>query len=1038
MNRILISTTASVLACLMFVGVAAADVGVYGVPGEGVVISNPPGDRHSPASARHELHKLAGGLDADTDGDRSGYRIFGGSQLERDDNELIIPIMIDRSTVGFELTVDALASGKDAQPLDVFLNARKVGEVSLQGVEDAHVSTSLNIAREDGQNEDFCLLSLINAEGGRPVFIDSIRIAGARLAAPMRSFDAGGRRWILPRSVRRDGTFRLWSFGRYLKGCTERRSHDYEAFRVQRKRINRGGYRQVDAAHDTWHNLYEIKRDPDGRQVENWAEMGRRWYIGSADTSTSDQTRGFQIAFDSPADGTGTLILYATPDAPPSSLVVVVNGDRERARIGVGRPGRAGPSGWEVDEASDVQDKMDLQPGKATVYERIPIRAGRNTIDFDYAGFGFLWPAKTFEGLAELIDTISFDLTPADALPAGVDAPFREPRPAGERFDEPAQVAVDLDVRWTRRGVSAIPRRLFGVTTYSAGRTLTTTEKWAPLKHINVGGVNGGLYWGAAWPTENDGHVDDVEAYWRQEEQRIAARPEIQVLAAAHEVGIDYQMNLSTNGWGVNPLWHSGGVPTDIDAWSERIYRLARILKKFAPHVEHIYFYNENDAIVQHSHLLHESDAEKVPASQYQGMTCAAAMKKIHREFPDLKMIGPGNYGPPFGGSDGRDYVGNRFEDWVVPYLEATWDHLYAYNSHSYWLAHTREQTGEYQTLINYMHVRFGQEKPVFMDEGGLSGGDWCAWTRLDDRALWLYHGFGVLRALMSAVHTMDKRQAIFWHDYGAVAQHEWFTVRPVPAGLPPPKRPHLMNDSPGPIWTGLWLFRRLRGDTLHVEAGPGAEAAAAFDGSGYSIVVVNHALVDRDLRVSLKVPRDRTVSTAQVEFNEPGEDFYRFDAGVLPQGRWRLGNSNAGEPTLTIRARPLSGYHVRVELDQAAAPRRVAGVEESFGDKVMVELNRDHPKDAITIDCDRSVRRSAKRAWLRIAHESLLMEPEEIAFAINDAPIEVNRRDFIEIPLDPSSIRARNRLTFELKDPASRNWFRVRSATIVTEFAPR
>jgi len=103
-----------------------------------------------------------------------------------------------------------------------------------------------------------------------------------------------------------------------------------------------------------------------------------------------------------------------------------------------------------------------------------------------------------------------------------------------------------------------------------------------------------------------------------------------------------------------------------------------------------------------------------------------------------------------------------------------------------------------------------------------------------------------------------------------------------------------------------------------------------------------------------------------------------------------------------------------------------------------MVELNRDRPSGVITIDCDRGTRRRLRKARLRIAQESLLMEPEEIAFSFNGRPVEVQRRDFIEIPLKPSQVRGRNHLAFELKDPASRNWFRIRSATIVTEFAPR
>lgn len=76
-------------------------------------------------------------------------------------------------------------------------------------------------------------------------------------------------------------------------------------------------------------------------------------------------------------------------------------------------------------------------------------------------------------------------------------------------------------------------------------------------------------------------------------------------------------------------------------------------------------------------------------------------------------------------------------------------------------------------------------------------------------------------------------------------------------------------------------------GDTLRVNAGPGT--AAAFDGSGYWIVVVNHSLVPGNLAIALRLPRDRTIRSAHVEFNERGPDFYRFEADVLPAARWRL-----------------------------------------------------------------------------------------------------------------------------------------------------
>lgn len=447
--------------------------------------------------------------------------------------------------------------------------------------------------------------------------------------------------------------------------------------------------------------------------------------------------------------------------------------------------------------------------------------------------------------------------------------------------------------------------------------------------------------------------------------------------------------------------------------------------------MEYVYFFTENEAVLQQSHLLHGADGTVVSGAQYQGLASRAAMEEIHREFPQIKLIGPTNWGPPFGASDGRDFVGDRFEDTLKPYLEAVWDQLHAFNYHNYYLGYTRENTGELQTLINFMRVRFGEEKPIFMNEGNLGGGDWATWVKWDDRALWLYNGFIVLRALMWGIDNLDKQQVLCWHDWGGAELREHAADRPEPVGLPRAKpRPDLMNNHPMPFWTALWLFRQLRGDTLHAEAAPGTQVAAAYDGEGYSVVVVNHSLVDRDLNVRLKTPAGRRIESISVEYNEPGEDFYRFDAGTLAPDRWW----RAGGGMVTIRARALAAYHVRVTLDKATAPSRVAGGNEHFGDRVMVRLNRYRPKGEILIACPASVRR-AKRAWLRIAYESLLLEPEEVIWKFNGQPIIVDRRDYIQIPLTPRTLRRENVLSFRLKDPQTRNDLRVRSAVVAVEY---
>ena len=136
---------------LMPVLATRADELITGAPGEGVVIGNPPGDWHSPASARHELDRFAGGCDADEAGDRFGYRLFGGSRFERDDNALILPIMIEGHAI--DLTVGTLAAGAEAKPLAVTLNGRAVGQVPLGGRNNEHVTATVRFECDAGYAE---------------------------------------------------------------------------------------------------------------------------------------------------------------------------------------------------------------------------------------------------------------------------------------------------------------------------------------------------------------------------------------------------------------------------------------------------------------------------------------------------------------------------------------------------------------------------------------------------------------------------------------------------------------------------------------------------------------------------------------------------------------------------------------------------------------------------------------------------------------------------------------------------------------------
>ena len=275
------------------------------------------------------------------------------------------------------------------------------------------------------------------------------------------------------------------------------------------------------------------------------------------------------------------------------------------------------------------------------------------------------------------------------------------------------------------------------------------------------------------WPAEKEGQPVDVQEAYDEFEERWSTdtrtpsgvlRSHVKPLNTPHEVGIDCHVSVAMGGWGMNKVF-AYAMPTDIGRWSNHILNVVRILNRHAPNVEYIYFFTENEAVLQQSHLLHGADGTMVSGAQYQGLASRAAMEKIHHEFPQIKLIGPTNWGPPLGGPDGVDFVGDRFEDTLKPYLEAVWDQLYAFNYHNYYLGYTRENTGELQTLINFMRNRFSEDKPIFMNEGNIGCGDWAAWVKEDDRALWIYNGFVVLRTMMWAIDNLDKQQVLCWHD---------------------------------------------------------------------------------------------------------------------------------------------------------------------------------------------------------------------------------------------------------------------------------
>lgn len=1006
---------------------AFGEVRITGLAGEEAVISNPPGDWHSGAGARYALDGFTGGMDAGTPGDGWGYRLFGGSNLERDDNELAIPVAIKKGTGSFTVALDVLGIKDAKTPLLVFLNDRKAGEMTLAGEAGAHVTGEIQV-HPDGQT-GFSLVRIVNPTPELAVLVDAVTIreAGVRPALAMQAVEADGKTYVVRKPVSADGRFQLWQFGRYLKGGAERRSFDREEFRMRYERIKQSGHRQIGQSDDSLHVLYPVERDTEGRQLENWALMGRTFF---GDLEANCPIRGFQIAFESPATGTGRLVLHALPNALSSSMIVCVNGDKNRARIGTGQKGIPGPGGLLFDNDPKVQAQTDIQPGKIIIYDNIPVKAGRNTIDFDYEGVGFLWPAKTYKAVSANFDYITFDLKPRELKPSGADRRFAEPPLAGPAVTEPAAVTVDLGTRWTVRGKSAIPKGLFSLTTYKGGAGLTTPESWQPLRKINIGCVNGGIHPSLTLPDPAD--AQGRQAAWENFATRWVASPAWKPDAAskpivlARQYGIDFHVAPHLAGWGMFPLW-ANRIPVDIPAWSGDMTDLVRIMKTRTPELEYLNFLHEAEPMLQHSHLLRGADATTVSGAEYGGLMDRTAMAKIHREFPDLKLIGPNQWGPPFSGPGGMDFLGNRFEEWTRPYLELAWNELYAFNSHNYALDYTRCNTGELQTLVNFMRVRFGEEKPIFMNEGHIGGFEWTPWVKYDDRALWLYDGYPILRALFYGVANLDKLQVMSWHDYGAWPTEEWATHRDVAAGLPAAKpRPDLANDTPMPLWTALWLFRELRGDTLAVQAGAETQAVASFDGNGYSAVILNASLASREMTVDFTLPAGRKIQAVRVEFMEAGTDYYRFDAGVLAADRWR----QAGHGVV-IQARPLAGYHVRVILDRPAPPARAAGLDQYFGDQVFVELNRYAPEGRITIKCPKPTSQ-AKQARLCLAYESMLLEPEEVAFTFNGKPIQADRPNYLEVPLAMKEIKATNTLTFSLRDKATRNYFRVRSASLI------
>jgi len=617
-------------------------------------------------------------------------------------------------------------------------------------------------------------------------------------------------------------------------------------------------------------------------------------------------------------------------------------------------------------------------------------------------------------------------------MEVGRDVPFGELPLAGVRHSQDASVDVDFNTRWSINGQSEIPKGLFGLTTYKAGSGFTTVESFGRLKPLNLGMLMGTLIGGAAIKPPGDEKGEQAmlrEVEERFVQSRIWKSGGRLPLQTAAKLGIDSVAYLMVDGWGV----HHKLMPTDIDSCADMFARYIPLLKKHAPELEYVQITAESGGNISESALLRQGGYEDKTAPQYEGIVLRAVGEKLHKEFPDLKLLGPTNWGPPLGGPDAIDFVGHRFDDWTRPYLEEAWPQLHGFAYHSYFLGWTREQTGELQTLANFMQVRFGEQKPMYMTEGHVAGFEWFgSKTKHDDRAMWLYHGYHVLRALCFGVENCDRLKAMLWHDYGGWDDAEWATFRDRPKGLEPSEglpEGSLDMATHLPTYAGLWLFRELRGGLVRTSTTKGVSVLASSRGTAGSVIILNGSLDRRNITVRLNPPGQAAIEAVELECVEAQDDFYRIVAGPLPADRWqRDGN------TLTVQALPLAGYHVRVKFSQENEPGKTAGRVDYYGDKVMVKVHRYEPEGQIVIACPYKARR-AKRVSLRIAYESLLLEPEELEWTFNGKPIVVDRRDYIEIPLRPGKLRKKNRLQFRLKDPQNRNDLRVRSATIVTEF---
>jgi len=354
-----------------------------GNAGEAVVITNPARDWLSPSRARCAQKKLAGGTDADTAGDALGYRLFAGSKLERDDNELIAPLEIGADTASLTVRLGLLAVPETQVPLNIYFDSRHVGSVDLKGEAGQLLEREVSFDLTDADKaRTFHLLRIVDdgkvqsqdAEGKtvtvvksteRPIFVDWLAIdaKAVRLTSTMHELAAGDLRFVVRKSWQDDGSFRLFQVGRYISACIERRSYDRELFRKDRIRFPKNGYRQIGHTNDALHTIFTVRRDADGRQLENWAEMPQDW-LGDHEAST--QERGFRIVFDSPCAGRATLRMHREDSGMDCSMVVVVNGDVAGAKVGRGLETGGVPSRKALRPAGSSTSRLGRSPRSPT------------------------------------------------------------------------------------------------------------------------------------------------------------------------------------------------------------------------------------------------------------------------------------------------------------------------------------------------------------------------------------------------------------------------------------------------------------------------------------------------------------------------------------------------------------------------------------------------------------------------------------------------------------------------------------------------